>query len=441
MGYYKYLKISFLNKRHFFLIKTYSFYKKDIWDSLRVKRSVNYKKAIYSILKTKRKFYHRILYMVYKGIKFHTKYYNYKANLLFTKKRLKLFYGFLRDTYLGKLGLLVKRRMGDIVNYFYSIIERRLDVLVYRSLYSLSVQFSRYFICNRGILVNNKLARKPNRILRLGDVIIISAIPFNFFFFRFMSDKSIDTYRLRFKMFYLVRSKFYQWRLFKAFRIIIEHFMPIEFKRYRRSENNILYMIYLFYSWFYKFLWYVIKKTVYYRSHYKRRSRFFKNMVNKDRKLKFLPLILPVLLVNNFSKFVQLLINLRRFRSVRRFYQFSMFRLYGLVNFRIRVRKFFFLIRPRWFNKPKSQLYLVMRNKLLIKKRFRYWPFSKAVYEYLKEFDQLSYVYKGYPSYVEVSYRAHILLLYREPSVLTVYYPFHFNKVMLYDYFKLKSYF
>src|SRR5690348_2823849 len=101
---------SHLNKIHYLKIKTYNFYRKDIWGLLKWKRLYKFKKLIYGFMRLKRKFYYAILYHVYKGIQFFFKKYNYKTNLLFTKKRLKFFYNFFSDTYVGKLGKLVTRK-------------------------------------------------------------------------------------------------------------------------------------------------------------------------------------------------------------------------------------------------------------------------------------------------------------------------------------------
>lgn len=110
MGYIKYNTRPFINKRNFYLIKTYSLYRKDFWGILRWKRLYKYKRVIYNILKRKRKYYYKILNLLYNGIKFYIKEYYYKAFLLFVKKRIKLFYKFLRDKYIGKLGKLIKKK-------------------------------------------------------------------------------------------------------------------------------------------------------------------------------------------------------------------------------------------------------------------------------------------------------------------------------------------
>ena len=197
MGTIKKALVKHINKRNFYFIKVYSFYRKDILGFFRMKRLYKYKKIIYNILKRKRKFYYLILNVVYKGFKFFVKRYKYKANLLFVKKRLKIFYGFFRDYYIGKLGQLVKRKMGSVVNYFFSILERRVDVLLVRSLYSTSVRFSRYFIYKKVVSVNNKIVLHPKFTVFLGDIVKIAALPKGSLFFRYTQEKSLDTFKAR----------------------------------------------------------------------------------------------------------------------------------------------------------------------------------------------------------------------------------------------------
>ncbi len=67
MGFQKKILINFLNKRNYPLIKMYSFYKKDIWGFIKMKRLYKYKRVVYSILKKKKKFYYKVLRLVYKG--------------------------------------------------------------------------------------------------------------------------------------------------------------------------------------------------------------------------------------------------------------------------------------------------------------------------------------------------------------------------------------
>lgn len=135
------------------------------------------------------------------------------------------------------------------------------------------------------------------------------------------------------------------------------------------------------------------------------------------------------------------LLKLRRIKAVRRFRVFNTYKIYGLTNLRIRVRKFYFLIKPKWFNDDISKLNIKSTQPVAFSRLYRYWKFSKNVFRYFKKFRKLYYIYKGYPSYMEVSYKAHMLLLTRNPSVRSIVYPFSFEKDMLFVYFKRKAYF
>lgn len=297
MGYYKYLTTNFLNKRHFYVLKMYSYYRKDIWGQLRVKRLFKYKKVLYNILKRKRRFYNIMLYSVYKGVKFMNKNYTYKANLMFMKKCLKLFYGFIRDSYFGKLGLFVKRSMGDVVNYFYSLLERRIDVLVYRSLYSLTIRHSRLFTFRRVLTINDDIfIYDPKTVLKVGEFLTLSARPFNFLFNQLGSDKSIETYKYRKYLYFLVRSIFLDWEDFEPQRELFELFVKMSFPKHKGFESEILQLIYLFISRFYIFFILMLrafskklkkrnKKVLFYRFCSKKLSMTKEQVLFKKHKL------------------------------------------------------------------------------------------------------------------------------------------------------------
>lgn len=198
------------NRRNYLVMKMYSHYKKDIWDFLRMKRQYRYKKVLYNMLRIKRKFYNRILYQVYFGVKFFVKRYSYRSNLLFVKKRLKLFYGNLLDTYIGRLGRLVSRQQGDNVNRFFFILERRIDVLLYRALYSTTVRFSKFFIYKRLVYINNNILIKvSSAIVLIGDLIKIFAYPMANLFFQYGYSKRLTFLLYNQRYFFLLFFYFY----------------------------------------------------------------------------------------------------------------------------------------------------------------------------------------------------------------------------------------
>ena len=260
MGYNKYLIVTFLNKRNFYLIKTYTYQKKDIWGQLRLKRLFDFKKVLYSIMKNRRRFYYLILNTVFKGVKFMQKEYSYMANLMFTKKQLKLFYGSLRDKYFGKLGMLVKRSMGDIVNYFYSFLERRIDVLLLRSLFTCNVRHARFFIWSRCVFLNDfTIINIVRHIMNIGDLIVVNARPSNLFFFRLGADKSIDTYKTRLMLYDLVLTKFFSNSAFSKSFFYLQKFVPFISVNEDNSGSGFLSVIYRFISIFYKYIYFISK--------------------------------------------------------------------------------------------------------------------------------------------------------------------------------------
>lgn len=453
MGHLKNLTVTFLNKRNFYMIKTYSFYRKDLFGFLRVKRLYKYKKVIYSILKRKRRYYYMILNLVYKGLKFFTKRYKYKANLLFVKKRLKLFYGFFRDSYIGKLGALIKRKMGQLVNYFFSLIERRVDVLLYRSLYSFSVRYSRNFIYKKVVYVNNKQIKNVKHLIYFGDVVSISALPVGHSFFRYVREKSLDTFDKRFLFFFIIRDRFLQWFFFEKFKNLFLYFFDIyskkiyrpttpkhKSKRYKNDEK-ILKLLHRFSLRYFKYACYML------RSFKNRRKMYRKKRVIKFNKVMYIFVkkkIYHPKLIFEFTFILKSLIRFNKFFSKYSFIfkrKIRIYRLYGLVNLRIRLRKLFYLLEPRWFTRNKVKIYMLKRHKNARFKYYRYWKFSKFAYLYFKKLKRIFLIIKGYPSFLEVNYKIHTFLLVKFPTVDSVYYPFNFDKHMFYDYFKLKAYF
>lgn len=458
MGTVKKSLVKHINKRNFYFIKVYSFYRKDILGFFRMKRLYKYRKIIYNILKRKRRFYYLILNVVYKGFKFFVKRYKYKANLLFVKKRLKIFYGFFRDSYIGKLGQLVKRKMGGVVNYFFSIIERRIDVLLVRALYSTSVRFSRYFIYKKVVFVNNKLVLHPKFTVFIGDIVKLSALPKGSLFFRYVQEKSLENFKARNIILFKIRNSFIRWFLFIKFKLTFLHAFdfighkayyiphrherggplgPYNLKYLKRNyKEAFLRLIYNFVLRFFRFNYYMLKK---YKNKLKRgmynslKKKYIKYKEFYSVQLVFGTVLIVKLLIiiNRFFKRTK--INSKKKRWV--------YRLYGLVNLRFRLRKFYYFLKPRWFPKRKTRIYSLRRYSLISPKYFRVWKFSKNVYKYFKRFSRLFFVFKGYPSFLEVNYKIHCFLLIKNPTVKSVTYPFSVDKSMFFKYFKLKSYF
>ncbi len=185
MGFIKYNNRPFRNKRNFYLIKTYSYYRKDFWGYIRWKRLYKYKRVIYSIMKRKNKFYSMILNILYNGIKFFFKRYSDKSFLFFMKKRIRFFYNFLAEKTIGKLGKLVRRKNGELIDFFYSLLERRLDILLIRSLYTNTMRDSRNLIFMKLVFVNTNIISKPYYLVLIGNYVKVLFYPKNYFFFQY----------------------------------------------------------------------------------------------------------------------------------------------------------------------------------------------------------------------------------------------------------------
>lgn len=216
MGFIKYNNRPFRNKRNFYLIKTYSYYRKDFWGYIRWKRLYKYKRVIYNIMKRKRKFYYMILNILYNGIKFFFKHYSDRSFLFFMKKRIRFFYNFLAEKTIGKLGKLVRRKNGELIDFFYSLLERRLDILLIRSLYTNNMRESRNLIFMKLVFVNMILISKPYYLVLIGNYIKVLFYPKNYFFFQYyypLYDKDFEILRFyRYKIFDIYQKLFFRIR-------------------------------------------------------------------------------------------------------------------------------------------------------------------------------------------------------------------------------------
>jgi len=95
---------------------------------------------------------------------------------LITKKKFILFYGFLTEKYFKKhlnLGLR-KTKTNRKLNFFLiDKLEKRLDVVLYRSHFVPSIRAARQLISHKHVLVNKKTVKSNSYILKKGDLIEI----------------------------------------------------------------------------------------------------------------------------------------------------------------------------------------------------------------------------------------------------------------------------
>jgi ribosomal protein S4 len=88
-------------------------------------------------------------------------------------KKLKIFYGSLPTRQLLKILQKSFQYPGYFSKNFLSLLERRLDVILYRSNFTKNIYQARQLISHRKILVNNSIVTSPSYTLNPGDIISI----------------------------------------------------------------------------------------------------------------------------------------------------------------------------------------------------------------------------------------------------------------------------
>ena len=103
------------------------------------------------------------------------------GNKLQVKKSLSLFYGGLLEKYLKKqINISLKKvayskkNFGNNNLFFIQILERRLDTVLYRSFFTLSIRSARQLISHGHVFVNKKVVKTSSFILKKGDLIEIN---------------------------------------------------------------------------------------------------------------------------------------------------------------------------------------------------------------------------------------------------------------------------
>ncbi len=423
MGVSKKLVLKLNNKNLYPVIKAYSFYRKDLWGYLRYLRKYKYKRVMYNLLKRKKKFYHYMLTYVFGGIKFFSKRHNYVANMFFTKRRLKLWYGQLKDKFFGKIGQLSKNYRGSPIDSFFSFLERRLDVLLVRSLYVGKVKHSRFFVLNGNVLINDFVMKSPAYLVRKYDIVDMSMRPFNYFFFQRKRELFVD---------------FFKKRLYNSTKIV---------KRATYVFSKI------FRARYFRFL----KKP---RYEFFRKVNFFKKKDLLVKSKYHLNLIrFSILLLYYFAskrKRPYLRFPLSKFCLNLSFLQnkiYSLFRkkivVFGLRNLKTRLFLFKRLLRQRLFlfnkNKVRAKRLSVSLDYVpkYINKFKRRWKISRKTYNYFKNIVKLSrqFLLVGFPPYIEVNYKVHSFVLVGPVKLPMLKYPFGSKPKMFFEFFKKKSYF
>lgn len=106
---------------------------------------------------------------------------SYKQSVL-NKKLFNLFYGTLNKKYLKKLikkSIKFSNQLQNKINYnlfFLNLIEKRLDVILLRSNFVLSIRNARQLVNHKHVYINNKVVNSSSFLLKRGDKITFSNI-------------------------------------------------------------------------------------------------------------------------------------------------------------------------------------------------------------------------------------------------------------------------
>jgi len=440
------------NKKRYAKVKFYKFYRKDFWGYLRIRRLYSYKKIVYNILKTKKKFYQIILSQVFKGVKFFVKKLTYKGNLFLIKKRIQYFYYKLTDKQIGNLARKFVRTRGDVINKFFSILESRLDVFLVRALYFVIVRDSNRVIINsKCIFVNDKCICMPSYRVKVADIITLFRWPAANPFFLIFNYTSIDVERLFFKklkiqkqLYFKIFCLYYYFffrknsknKLFRKIKSFI-YFLKF-FKKLKLSEKKFILKLFnfllfkknvnynLFLQFFLKYIFILYRAYIFFkRKIYVKGKKFKKNLYLLCRQFWF-----------SYKIFKNFFFFFNKFKYAKYFKIF-----FNLPNLMARLNCFrsFFKIKKKFFygfffNRMKY----FYNNKRSIKK-FRFFKVSKLLYKRLKL--KKMFLYSGYPPYMEINFKIHKIIMVKEPTMRMVKYPFFVNNLLFFNYFKLNSYF
>jgi|TARA_B110000967_G_C18901297_1_gene575452 ribosomal protein S4 len=123
------------------------------------------------------KFYDQSVYQVPRYNNFFSK--NYKQNLT-VKKSFNLFYGSLSNSVLKKNVATALSRSNQVQNrinsklFFKELFERRLDVVLTRSHFTLSIMNARQLISHGHVFINNVRVANASTLLKKGDIVTFS---------------------------------------------------------------------------------------------------------------------------------------------------------------------------------------------------------------------------------------------------------------------------
>lgn len=163
------LKINVQYRKRLQLLK----FKKQKWQRLifSLERTLNRRKKKFRIYDINR----------YYLPKFYNPYKRKYNSVVQAKKKISLFYGGIPLKYIKKQVSLVVEKKKMIRNsqikinqFFLSLMEKRLDVLLYRTHLILSIRNAKQLILHKHIRVNGVITTNPSHIIEKGDLIAIN---------------------------------------------------------------------------------------------------------------------------------------------------------------------------------------------------------------------------------------------------------------------------
>ncbi len=89
------------------------------------------------------------------------------------KQRMKFVYGNISEKQFYNTFKLASKLKGDVSENFISLLESRLDSVVYRANFVATVFAARQFVSHKHITVNGKIVNIPSYRLKIGDVVQI----------------------------------------------------------------------------------------------------------------------------------------------------------------------------------------------------------------------------------------------------------------------------
>jgi small subunit ribosomal protein S4 len=93
------------------------------------------------------------------------------GNQLRAKQKMKFYYGNITEKQFYNTFVLASTLKGDISENFISLLESRLDAVVYRANFVPTVFAARQFVNHKHILVNGKVVNIPSYRIKIGDIV------------------------------------------------------------------------------------------------------------------------------------------------------------------------------------------------------------------------------------------------------------------------------